>query len=64
MERGVSKDCWECGPTVSRLFEGQNHVFANVFLSARPVRRTVSILARAARVITASTIMKGVRALW
>ncbi|KAJ5128456.1 hypothetical protein N7448_002175 [Penicillium atrosanguineum] len=57
LERGVSKDCWECGPTVSRLLNYESrplNLRSSVFL----VSGTASTPVRAAGAIIASTTMR------
>lgn len=57
LERGVSKDCWECGPTVSRLLSYESYQLI-MDLSVLLVNGSASTPVRAAGAIIASTTMR------
>lgn len=63
LERGVSKDCWECGPTVSKL-PGFRMSFLSNPSSVLPVSWNASTHAKAARAIIAFSITKDARRHW
>lgn len=63
LERGVSKDCWECGPTVSNSSGFRMSLLSNDN-SVLPVSWNASIHAKTARVIIAFSTMKDARRHW
>lgn len=64
LERGVSKDCWECGPTVSNSPALGRRFFLTQVCSVLPVSWNASTHAKAARGIIAFSIMKDARRHW